>query len=361
MALPLAGIRIVEFDAIGPVPLAGMIMADMGADIVRVIRPGGVAMGGQVLNRGKVTVEADLKSADGRAVVLDLVARADALMEGLRPGAMERLGLGPAECHAVNRRLAYGRMTGWGQAGPLSPTAGHDLCYIALTGALHAIGPADGPPTVPLNLIGDYGGGTMFLALGLVAAILDARNTGKGRVVDAAMTDGAAVLMSMFYAFHGAGLWRDQRQSNLLDGGVPWYRCYACADGRHVAVGALEPQFYAALLAGLGLDPETHRQDDRPRWPEIEASIAAVFATRPRDQWAEHFAATDACVAPVLSLAEAPDHPHNVARGTYFDHEGITQPAPAPRFGDEAAAVRPQTTATIAEAVARWARRESGA
>lgn len=354
MTQPLSGIRIVEFDAIGPVPLAGMILADMGADVVRVVRPGGSAMGGQVLNRGKTTVEADLKSDDGRARVLDLVAKADGIMEGLRPGTMERLGLGPADCHARNPRLAYGRMTGWGQSGPLSATAGHDLTYIALTGALHAIGPAEGPPTVPLNLVGDYGGGTMFLALGMVSAILSARTSGKGMVVDAAMTDGAAILMSMFFAFHGAGLWRDERGANLLDGGVPWYRCYTCADGRHVAVGALEPQFYAALLDGLGLDAATYPQGDKARWPAIAEAFTSAFAARSRDEWATHFADTDACVAPVLSLAEAPQHPHNEARGTFVAVDGLIQPAPAPRFGERAAAVRNQTSMTLGEATRRW-------
>lgn len=352
---PLGGVRIVEFDAIGPVPLAGMILSDLGCDVIRIVRPGGVGMGGAVLDRGKAMLALDLKDPAAIETALALIGRSDALIEGLRPGVMERLGLGPEQCLARNPRLAYGRMTGWGQTGPLAAAAGHDICYIALTGALHAIGGKDAPPTVPLNLIGDYGGGAMFLALGALAAILSARATGRGQVVDAAMTDGTAVLMSMIYALEGAGHWRDQRQSNLLDGGAPFYRCYACADGKHVAVGALEPQFFALLIAGLGFAPDCFDQNDRAGWPAMERRFAEAFATRSRDEWAAAFAGTDACVAPVLSMTEAPSHPHNLARRTFAERGGIAQPMPAPRFSETPGAAREPSVIGIEEALTRWA------
>ncbi|HXH15926.1 MAG TPA: CaiB/BaiF CoA-transferase family protein [Sphingomonas sp.] len=332
MTGPLAGVTIVEFDAIGPVPFAAMMLGDMGAEIVRIVRPGrgtSASADGPALGRGRRSVELDLKTQAGRDDALSLVAKADALLEGARPGVMERLGLGPADCHAANPALVYGRMTGWGQTGPLAQEAGHDINYLALTGALHAIGPAD-RPVPPLNLVGDYGGGAMMLALGVVAGVLAARGNGQGRVVDAAMTDGAALLCSLFYTLHAAGQWTDRREANMLDGAAPFYRCYACADGKHVAVGAIEPQFFAKLLAGLGLADDWRAvQHDRTRWTEMAAAFEAEFAKRPRNAWADHFAGTDACVTPVLDFAEAPNHPHNVARGTFVD--GF--PAPAPRFG----------------------------
>ena len=332
---PLAGVRIIEFDAIGPVPLAAMILSDMGADVVRLSRRSGAAwseVGGAVLNRGRPHVSVDLKSPEDRDAVLNLIDHADALLEGFRPGVMERLGLGPDICLARNPRLAYARMTGWGQTGPLAQRAGHDINYIALTGALNAMGAADQPPPVPLNLVGDYGGGAMFAVTGLLAAIIGARTTGVGQVIDVAMTDGTAVLTSMFHGLTASGMWAEPRGTNLLDGSKPFYRCYACSDGRFVAVGALEPQFFAQLIAGLGLEGEVFAQYDPSGWPKMEAAFADTFLSRSRDEWETVFAGSDACVSPVLSFAEAPAHPHNEARGTYVNREGVPQPAPAPRF-----------------------------
>jgi alpha-methylacyl-CoA racemase len=299
-------------------------------------------------------VAVDLKEPDDLARVLTLIDGADALIEGFRPGVMERLGLGPDICAARNPRLVFGRVTGWGQTGPLAAEVGHDINYIALSGALSMMGEPDRPPRPPLNLVGDYGGGAMLLVTGVLAGLLEARTTGRGRVVDAAMTDGSALLTGLFHALAARGLWSPQRGTNLLDGGAPFYRCYACRDGRFIAVGALEPQFHAALLAGLGLAPEDFPQYDFAGWPAQHASLEAVFATRDRDDWAAHFAGTDGCVTPVLTLAEAPGHPHNAARGTFIG-PGAPQPAPAPRFG--ATAVIPETGPAereLAEAVTRW-------
>lgn len=351
---PLAGVRIVEMEAIGPVPLAAMILADMGADVVRLVRPGAQAMGGPVLERSRVRVEADLKTDDGRGTAFALIDKADGLIEGYRPGVMERLGLGPEAVHARNPRLVFGRMTGWGQTGPFAAMAGHDINYISLTGALHAIGRAGEPPVPPLNLVGDYGGGAMFLVSGLLAAIIRARATGQGDVVDVAMTEGTMTLLSMFHAFLAAGRWQDEPESNLLDGAAPFYRCYECADGRHVAVGCLEPQFYAQFLAGLELEAAEFPQNDIARWPMMADAFARRFRTRPRDEWAERFAATDACVTPVLSFAEAPDHPHNRQRGSYVEAQGVTQAAPAPRFAAAETVIGAGLTLTAADAVARW-------
>lgn len=355
---PLAGLRIIEFDAIGPVPLAGMILSDLGAEIVRIGRPGNAARANSganaILMRGRHTVELDLKDAAQRDQAMALIAQADALLEGQRPGVMERLGLGPDDCLERNKRLVYGRMTGWGQEGPLSQSAGHDIDYIAITGALGAMGRAGEPPSPPLNLVGDYGGGTMFLALGVVAAMLSAKTSGKGQVVDAAMTDGAAVLMSMFYAFHQAGMWTTNRESNLLDGGTPYYRCYACADGGFMAVGAIEPQFFALLLDKLDLDASVFPQNDRQGWPAMVEAFETAFATRTRDEWASHFEGSDACVAPVLSLAEAPAHRHNSARQTFTEHDGVIQPMPAPRFSATPAAIGESGVLTVEDALARW-------
>ncbi|MGA1798616.1 CaiB/BaiF CoA-transferase family protein [Sphingomonas sp. 4RDLI-65] len=354
---PLAGVRVVEFDAIGPVPLAAMILADFGCDIVRIGRAGrppSPSADGPILGRGRRSISLDLKTQPDRDTALAIVARADVVLEGNRPGVMERLGLGPDACLAANPKLVYGRMTGWGQTGPLAQTAGHDINYIALTGVLHAIGGAD-RPVPPLNLVGDYGGGTMLLALGVVAALVSARTTGRGQVVDAAMTDGSALLMTMFYTMHAAGLWRDAREANLLDGGAPFYRTYACADGGHVAVGAIEPAFFAALLAGLGLDAAGIDQGDRSAWPDLASRFAARFAERSRDDWADVFAGTDACVTPVLSLAEAPDHAHNRARATFAAPSGPMQPMPAPRFSVTPATVT-ASEATDADAILKaWA------
>lgn len=357
---PLAGVRIVEIDAIGPVPLAATMLADMGADVVRVARPphAGAAwddVGGAVLHRSRNVVYADLKSAGDVAAVKALVARADALIEGYRPGVMERLGLGPDVCLAINSRLAYVRMTGWGQTGPLAPRAGHDINYIAIAGALHAIGPANGPPVVPLNLVGDYGGGAMFAVAGMLAAVLSARTNGQGQVVDVAMTDGVASLLGMFHAFSASGLWHDRREANLLDGAAPFYRCYTCKDGGHVAVGALEPQFFAALLAGLGIPADRYVQNDEGCWPQMVEDFAALFMQRTRDEWAVAFDGSDACVSPVLSLGEAVQHPHNHARGTYIHRAGLDQPAPAPRFSVTASRVSEPAEKTLAEQAAIWA------
>jgi alpha-methylacyl-CoA racemase len=349
---PLAGVRIVEMEAIGPVPLAAMILADMGADVVRLARPGGVSI--PVLNRSRATVEADLKTGAGRELALALVDKADALIEGYRPGVMERLGLAPEALHARNPRLVFGRMTGWGQTGPFAPMAGHDINYISLTGALHAIGRAGEPPVPPLNLVGDYGGGAMFLVSGLLAGIIRARETGQGDVVDVAMTEGTINLLSMFHAFLGIGRWEDQPEANLLDGGAHFYRCYECADGRHVAVGCLEPQFYAACLAGLELDPADFPQYPPSRWPELAKGFAARFRQKTRDEWAAIFAGTDACVTPVLSFAEAPHHPHNAARGSYVEVEGLAQATPAPRFAEWETRIGTPEVMSAEEAIGGW-------
>lgn len=337
MTGPLHGVVVTELAGLGPAPFCGMVLADLGATVIRVDRPGGAAVpigsvDTDVMNRGKQSVAVDLKSAEGAAVVLRLVEGSDALIEGFRPGVAERLGVGPAECLASNPSLVYGRMTGWGQNGPLADRAGHDIDYIALSGALHSIGPPESP-IPPLNLVGDFGGGGMLLAMGLLAAIIHARSSGEGQVVDAAMVDGSALLMASHHGFLADGWWVPERASNLLDGAAPFYTTYETSDGGHVAVGALEPQFFAALLAGLGLSPEeVGAQNDRERWPAMRELFNARFKTRTRDEWADHFDGTDACVAPVLSMSEAADHPHNSDRGTFLEVEGVSQPAPAPRF-----------------------------
>jgi alpha-methylacyl-CoA racemase len=330
---PLAGLRVVEFAGIGPGPFCGMMLADMGAEVVRVDRtePSGLpAPGYDVLLRGRRSIAIDLKKPEGREIALRLVEQSEALIEGFRPGVMERLGLGPEICLTRNPKLAYGRITGWGQEGPLAQAPGHDIDYIALTGALHAIGTTDSGPVPPLNLVGDFGGGGMLLAFGLVCAVLEARSSGKGQVVDAAMTDGAASLMAMIYGLKHNGLWSDDRQANLLDGGAPFYATYRCADGKWLAVGAIEPRFYAQLLHLVDLDdPAFQQQYDPTIWPRLRQAFADAFASKPRHEW---LVPSDACIAPVLTLAEAPTHPHNVARETFVTRDGVTQPAPAPRF-----------------------------
>ena len=337
---PLSGLKIIEIDGLGPVTFAGMVLADMGAEVLRLTRSANVPaaaideVGGDILHRGRTPVPVDLKSPSDRERVLELIASADGLIEGFRPGVMERLGLGPEDCHARNPRLVYGRVTGWGQTGPLADQVGHDINYLAISGGLYPIGPADQPPPPPLNMVADYGGGAMMLVSGLLAALLCAARTGKGQVIDAAMTDGVALYTSVFHALRARGLWQDQRQANLLDGGAPFYRCYSCKDGGFVAVGALEPRFYAALIHGLGLTAQEAPQYDLANWPALHARLADIFATRTRDDWANHFAGTEACVSPVLSLAEAPDHPHNQARGTFFQQVCL-QPAQAPRFSSQ--------------------------
>ncbi|HET6952606.1 MAG TPA: CaiB/BaiF CoA-transferase family protein [Acidimicrobiales bacterium] len=342
MTGPLAGLRVVELAGIGPAPFAGMVLADLGADVTRVDRPGvpNAAARMEVLNRGRRSIAVDLKHPDAAAVVLRLVAGADALIEGFRPGVAERLGVGPDPCLARNPRLVYGRMTGWGQEGPYAAEAGHDITYAAVAGALAHIGRAGQPPTPPLNLVADFGGGGMLLALGVVSAVLAAQRTGGGQVVDAAMVDGVALLMAPFFVGFRSGYFSDDRGTNLLDSGAPFYDCYACADGRYVAVGALEPQFFAALLAGLGLDPgELGPQYDRAGWPAMRRRLAERFAARARDEWVALFAGRDACVAPVLTTGETAADPHLAARGTVVEVAGVPQPAPAPRFSATPAAL----------------------
>ncbi|MBP2476497.1 alpha-methylacyl-CoA racemase [Crossiella equi] len=335
MAGPLSGVRVVELAGLGPGPFCGMLLADLGADVVLVQRPGHRAITGagrfDVLNRGKRTVVADLKDPADVELVHRLLERADVLIEGFRPGVTERLGLGPEDCWARNPKLVYGRMTGWGQDGPWSAMAGHDIGYIAVTGALGAIGRADGPPQVPLNLLGDFGGGSMYLAVGVLAALLNARATGRGQMVDAAIVDGTAHLATVIFGMVASGGWRDERGVNLLDTGAPFYDVYPTADDRHLAVGALEPQFFAELLTKLGIT-DAPPQHDRERWPELRELIGAAVRAQPLAHWAEVFDGSDACAAPVLSLTEAPAHPHLAARGTFTDVDGVVQPAPAPRF-----------------------------
>jgi alpha-methylacyl-CoA racemase len=338
-----------------------MLLAELGADVLRVDRPGGGSLAirpeDDVLNRSRPCAAVDLKSPEGRDVLLRLVEGADVLIEGLRPGVTERLGVGPDECLARNPRLVYARMTGWGQQGPLAARAGHDINYLSLTGALHAIGTAD-KPVAPLNVGADFGGGSMFLIVGILAALLERAGSGKGQVVDAAMVDGASSLITMIYGFLGAGVWQDRRAANLLDGGAPFYDTYPCADGRHVAIGALEPQFYAQLLDGLGLTGKLPRhQHDVAQWPEHRRLIGEVLLTRTRDEWAAAFEGTDACLTPVLGLDEAPRHPHLAARGTFLDAGGRPTPAPAPRFSRTPGAVRsaPRTAGEdTLEALGAW-------
>jgi alpha-methylacyl-CoA racemase len=337
---PLRGVRVVEFAGIGPGPFCGMLLADLGADVVRIDRRGrrggllGAVGGTSLLDRGKRSIALDLKDPADLDVVRALVARADVLLEGFRPGVMERLGLGPDALMAARPGLVYGRMTGWGQSGPLAQTAGHDIGYIALAGALGATGRPDERPAPPMNLLGDFGGGGMFLALGAVAALVHARATGEGQVVDAAIVDGTAVLSTMIHGLLDSGAWVDHRGVNLLDTGAPFYDVYRCSDGRFVAVGALEEQFYAALLLGLGLagDADLPPREDPMRWPELRTRFAERFASRTRAQWWEVFRGTDACVAPVWSLLEATADPHNQEREVFVRVDGRVQPAPAPRF-----------------------------
>jgi alpha-methylacyl-CoA racemase len=336
---PLAGLKVIEIAGIGPGPFCGMMLADMGADVVRVDRAQNVQGGdpalppGDLLNRGRRSIGVDLKNPEGVGVVLDLVAGADVLIEGFRPGVAERLGIGPAECHARNPRLVYGRMTGWGQSGPYGPMAGHDINYIALAGALEPIGRAGEPPLPPINLVGDFGGGGMLLAFGVLAGVFEAQRSGQGQVIDAAMVDGAAALMTMTHSFRAMGMWTDERGTNMLDTGAHFYEVYETSDGKYMSVGSIEPQFYDALLAGLGLDiKDLPWQHDRAQWPALKERFAAIFKTRTRDEWDATFAGTDACVAPVLTIPEAVAHPHNVERGTFTEVAGVTQPAPAPRF-----------------------------
>lgn len=337
MAGVLDGVTVVELAGIGPAPFAGMMLADHGARVIRVERPGVVRFGDfggrDVINRNRETLTLDLKQPEAVAQVLELVDEADAFIEGNRPGVIERLGLGPDLLLARNPRLVIGRMTGWGQDGPKAHRAGHDINYVALSGALHTYGPKE-RPMAPVNVVADYGGGGMLLAFGVLAGILSARQTGKGQVIDCAMLDGAAILSAMTYSLLSADMWRDEREANILDGGAQYYNTYETADGKFVSIGSIEPQFYALLLERLGLadDPAFADQDNQAGWPELKARLAAIFHTRTRDEWCALMEDTDICFAPVLSLREAPRHPHNIARGTFIEAGGVIQPAPAPRF-----------------------------
>jgi alpha-methylacyl-CoA racemase len=360
---PLTGVRVVELGSIGPGPFACMMLADMGADVLRVerVQPGnGTGLESDrpnALHRGRPSVAIDVKHPQGRALVERLAGSADALVEGFRPGVMERLGLGPDELLAVNPRLVYGRMTGYGQDGPLSSVAGHDINYISISGVLGAIRRRGERPLAPLSLVGDFGGGGMLLAFGIACALLEARSSGQGQVVDAAMVEGSALLATATYALRGQGLWDGEPGANAIDSGSHWYETYETADGEHIAVGALEPQFYARLLELIGLDAGEVPQWDRARWPELKERMAAVFRTRTRAQWSEILEQADACATPVLSLDEAPLHPHNVARGAFIEIDGVVQPAPAPRFSRTPGAVRGgpgQLGADTANALAAW-------
>ena len=334
MGGPLAGYRIIELAGIGPGPFCGMMLSDMGAEVIRVdrISPNPVASK-DVLARNRRSIGVDLKRAEGVETVLRLVETADGLFEGFRPGVTERLGLGPDDCFARNTKLIYGRMTGWGQEGPMAQAAGHDINYIGLAGALHAIGRVGEKPVPPLNLVGDFGGGGMYLAFGMVCGLLEAQQSGKGQVVDAAMVDGAASLMAMFFSMAAGGAFKDQRGTNLLDTGAHFYDTYETKDGGHICVGSIEPQFYALLVEKSGVDPERFaRQMDASRWPDYKAELTAIFKQKSRDEWCAIMEGTDVCFAPVLSIFEAPSHPHNQARNTFVQVDGVTQPAPAPRF-----------------------------
>jgi alpha-methylacyl-CoA racemase len=336
---PLDGLKVIEFAGIGPGPFCGMLLSDLGADVIRIDRIGGPRGGSRpaadrfsVTQRGRRSIAMDLKSPAAIEACLKLMERADVAFEGFRPGVMERLGLGPDVALARNPKLVYGRMTGWGQTGPLAKAAGHDINYIALSGALHAIGGRE-KPTPPLNLVGDFGGGALYLALGMLAAVLHARETGEGQVVDAAMTDGAASLLAMFYGFRALGMWSNERADNMLDGGAHFYDTYQCADGKWVAIGSIEPQFYALLLEKTGLgDPELLQQMNKGQWPVFKDKLAAAISTKTQAEWCALMEGTDVCFAPVLDFDEAPKHPHNVARQTFVAVDGVIQPAPAPRF-----------------------------
>lgn len=340
---PLSGVKIVEFAGIGPGPFCGMLLSDMGADVVRIDRAGKSRPGNpaDVMSRGRRSVALNLKDENDRETALKLLEKADGLIEGFRPGVMERNGVGPDVVLARNPKLVYGRMTGWGQHGALSHSAGHDLNYIAITGALHAMGDGDGRPRPPLNLIGDYGGGALYLAMGLLAAVINVKNGGDGQVIDCAMSDGAASLATMFYGMRAMGMWTDDREANLLDGGAHFYDTYECADGKWVSIGSIEPQFYALLVEKAGLtDPEFQAQMDRSKWPSLKAKLIAVMKTKTRDEWCEIMEGTDICFAPVLSMAEAPGYKHNTDRGTFATVDGVVQPGPAPRFSRTPGAIQ---------------------
>jgi alpha-methylacyl-CoA racemase len=360
----LTGVKVVEMAGIGPGPFCAMLLADMGADVVRIDRLEEVDRGVNfptqfdLLNRNKRSVALDLKSEQGRATALDMIAKADILVEGFRPGVMEKLGLGPFECLAANPKLAYGRMTGWGQDGPLSMAAGHDVNYIAITGALHAIGRKGEAPIIPLNLLGDFGGGALYLAMGLLAAVIEARSSGTGQVVDAAIVDGVANLMTMQHAMKQMGMWSSQRGSNIIDGGAPFYDVYETLDGGFITVGAVEKRFFETLLELIGLtSTDLPKQNDPKGWDQLRATFAEVFKTRTRDQWCELLEGTDACFAPVLSMDEAATHPHNKARNIYQEIDGVLNPAPAPRFSKTPSSITrsaPKAGADTQDVLLEW-------
>ena len=344
---PLSGYKVVELAGIGPGPFCAMMLSDMGAEVLRVDRRGDADLGldvdprFSVLDRGRRSVAIDLKTTAGVGAVKRLIAGTDALIEGFRPGVMERLGLGPDECFALNPRLVYGRMTGWGQEGPMAHAAGHDINYIALAGVLHSIGPRGGRPVPPLNLVGDFGGGGMYLAFGVVCALLEATRSGQGQVVDAAMVDGAASLAAAIFGLRAMGVWNDTRGDNILDSGAPWYDVYETRDGKYVAIGSIEKRFYQELLDRAGLAGEPlPPQRDKTRWPELRARLTDVFKQKTRDEWCAAMEGSDVCFAPVLSMAEAAQHPHNAARGTFVEVDGVAQPAPAPRFSRSKPAIQ---------------------
>jgi len=358
---PLKGIKIIEVAGIGPGPFCAMMLSDMGAEVLRIDKKNAPSMAGKydVMGRGRRSVAVDLKNPQGAELVLRLIEQADGLIEGYRPGVMERLGLGPEVCLERNRRLAYGRMTGWGQFGPLAHAAGHDMNYIAITGALNGIGRPGERPVPPINLVGDFGGGGMLLAFGMVCALLEAQRSGKGQVVDAAMTDGSALLMAMMYGFKAGGMWKNERGTNLLDGGAHFYDTYECKDGKYVAIGSIEPQFYALLMEITGLkdDPEFKQQMNPQKWPALKEKLGAVLKTKTRDEWTALMSGTDVCYGPILDLDEAPKHPHNVARKTFVEIEGVVQPAPAPRFSRTAPEIQgppPKVGQHNDEALADW-------
>lgn len=355
MAGPLAGIRVIEMVGLGPAPFCAMLLADMGAEVIRIDRkaqPGAAnpfpMLGTKfdVMARGRRSLALDLKQPEARAVLLRLVEQADVLLEGFRPGVMERLGLGPDVCQEKNPKLVYGRITGWGQTGPLAQAAGHDINYLALSGMLQAIGRSDSPPPPPLNLVADFGGGAMLLAFGVLCAVLEAKNSGQGQVVDAAMVEGSALLGAMLYGMRAFGNWSEQRASNLLDGGAHFYDTYACADGKFISIGAIEPQFYALLLRLCQItDPQFDAQMDVTQWPELKLKITAIFKTKTQQAWCELMEGSEVCFAPVLDMAAAPQHPQNQARNSFIEVDGVTQPAPAPRFSRST----PEVTSSAAQ------------
>jgi alpha-methylacyl-CoA racemase len=356
---PLKGVKVVEFAGIGPGPFCCMLLSDMGADVARVDRPNGRVMKNDVTARGRRSIALDMKTGADVATALALIEKADILIEGFRPGVMERLGLGPDAALVRNPRLVYGRMTGWGQTGPLAQAAGHDLNYISLSGALYAMGRKDAPPAPPLNLVGDYGGGALYLAMGVLAAFIEAQRSGKGQIVDAAITDGAASLMGVMYGLRASGIWSDERGDNLLDGGAHFYDVYETKDGLYVSIAPIEPQFYALLLEKTGLkdDATFAMQMAKPEWPALKTKVAALVKTKTRDEWAALLEGTDVCFAPVLSMAEAPSHPHNVARETFTEVAGLVQPNVAPRFSRTPGAIQGAATppgANTTEILADW-------